>query len=379
MPSDAANYANRRLFFPARASTASPASRFRSAAHARAVAQSCGRFARARARASAMSGGAALGGASDGGNAAIANSPPGAIGSPAPRTPPRGASASRGGYAAGGGGLGGANAGLGVEDRSPARCLKTPWAPFRPGDAGAAAAIGPARAFRVGSLSGHLCSVMARPAWLVQDLKVAVEKLTGVAFREQRLLAGTKELLDSDSVTSVSCLDLTLVRRPREEAALLERVELTSSSLPEDLETIDVSTRRHLVLDIVRANCHALACAPQSWRRDPEVVAAAVRRWPHVFAHAAEELKANREFVLSVMQGENHVELLLSDPWQVLQAARSIFSFLPPELKRDPEICRAAGVDQDESEEELPAGRGLAMSPRSRSRSRHLPSDCSEE
>jgi len=158
-------------------------------------------------------------------------------------------------------------------------------------------------------------------------LKVAIEALTGIPGREQRLLHGTAELLGTAALRRFQdsgCeVGLTLLRRPEEQAVWIEEVE---------------------------KDWHSFAQAPEKMRGDREVVSLAIKQRGDMLKHATPDLQADRELVLAALKEDGnalrHVaESIRGDPEVVLTAVRSSGSALkhaPADYQADPEVVITA-------------------------------------
>merc|ERR1719414_2956287 len=106
--------------------------------------------------------------------------------------------------------------------------------------------------FKILSPSGQLkCVIGAERSWKVADVKAAIEEHVGAPRSQQRLLCGSTELRDGQSIGSLfpdGNVTLTLDRLPR---------------------------GREEWLDAVRRGAQTLGSAPPEVRADREVVLAA--------------------------------------------------------------------------------------------------------
>lgn len=153
----------------------------------------------------------------------------------------------------------------------------------------------------VHGLSGTLCEVSVDQFWAVANLKAAVEFETEIPQHEQRLLLGTLELRDSESLEpllkSARC-GITLIRmqRPPEQADWLCRVQedgLKLRSAPPSVRGDAV-----VVLAAVRANGLALEFAALELRADLEIVMSAVQENGWAVHFAAKGLQTHPEVQL---------------------------------------------------------------------------------
>jgi len=229
--------------------------------------------------------------------------------------------------------------------------------------------------FQVIGLSGQLCSFVGCCSWHVTCLKKAVDAAVGVPVHEQRLFIGTRELHDVDQLHALAEGDITnisLVRRPPAKAALLSRlVRLTSIEFAMEPEEVrsdrDVAfavvcknpgwlqflakplrADREVVTAAVTSMPRAIRYASHVLRADRELMLSVVRRVPDLFTFAAAELKGDRDFVLTCMQGEeeeeDRIDFLLSNPWKILDRARTVLSLAAPTLRNDSELRSVAGL-----------------------------------
>jgi len=164
---------------------------------------------------------------------------------------------------------------------------------------------------RICGIGGELCCVSVEPSWVWCDVKRVIETVVQIPLREQRLYSADSELFDNVPVAELSSgaasVELTLVRRPPEQAHWLQRVakawfvENPLSKAPEHIQA-----DREIVLAAIRQNVGALRYASAELRADPEVVLSAVRpnrlALRQVVEHAAPELWADRDFALAAVE-----------------------------------------------------------------------------
>lgn len=246
----------------------------------------------------------------------------------------------------------------------------------------------------VTGLSGNLCSISANLSWRILELKAAIEHCIGIPAIQQQLVVGSRELDDDDELLHRALPDahsqITLVRRSQQQAEQLKLI--AERSLFELLNECEAEIQQagldwYVAVAFMQRDARLLERLPAVLRADRRVVLAAVRRFPLMLDHASEQLKADwdvvlaaawldphaleyadkalradRDFVLAAMQGEDHVERLLSHPKEVLQRARLVLGFAAPELVRDPQLLRAAGLRSDWTELGSPAA-GRSRSP----------------
>merc|ERR1719443_105047 len=121
---------------------------------------------------------------------------------------------------------------------------------------------------------GTLCQVEDAAAdWTVRVAKSAVEAKLGLPAREQRLACGVSELHDDQLLSDCAAsdtLELSLVKRPPEQALWLESVRLQGDMLAHAPEHIRAD--RELALASVRRSSVGLFCADERLWTDREVV-----------------------------------------------------------------------------------------------------------
>eukprot|EP00929_Paragymnodinium_shiwhaense_P071776 TRINITY_DN36456_c0_g1_i2.p1 TRINITY_DN36456_c0_g1~~TRINITY_DN36456_c0_g1_i2.p1 ORF type:complete len:218 (-),score=49.60 TRINITY_DN36456_c0_g1_i2:29-682(-) len=185
-------------------------------------------------------------------------------------------------------------------------------------------------------LSGRLLKVHAEADWTWRHVKESLEASAGVPSREQRLLLGSQEVVDTAKVVAAAIasaavvaassnsserrptISLTLVRRPVEQASWLEKVNSAGEG-------------------------HTLGEAPESIRGDREVVLAALRSSKgRAIEYAHEELKADAEVALETLRCGGaemlwqFADSLLADRLFAVEATREdgrALAYLSDELK----------------------------------------------
>lgn len=225
-------------------------------------------------------------------------------------------------------------------------------------------------------LSGVLCSILAKLSWRVLELKAAIELSIGVPVVQQQLVSGTQELDDDDELLHqalpVGSLQVTLIRRSSSQSERLRLIaerslfELQRECIREMAET---RGDRHVAVAYMQRDGRLLERLPAELRSDRRVVLAAVRRFPLALAYAEGQLRADRDVVLAAvwqdpralefadkalkedsqficdaMQGEDHLEHLLTNPKEVLHRARAVLSCAAPALQQDPLLQSTAGL-----------------------------------
>jgi len=181
---------------------------------------------------------------------------------------------------------------------------------------------------RIRSLSEIVCTLHVGPMSEVWELKAAVQSLMGLPRHGQRLLAGTQELKDDGQLgplTTSGLLELTLIRRPLEQAQWFAKLEgdttvlktapesvrgdreLLAFAVQRDTAALQYATKelrsdRSFVLSLEKSCKIALRYVSENLRGDREVVLAAIRTDPSQFRYAGSLLRSDRTFVLSVLR-----------------------------------------------------------------------------
>lgn len=282
----------------------------------------------------------------------------------------------------------------------PRRPLKTPGAPLQRrlcrGEA-SKREEGEARTVTLRGLGGSLCSVAAQASWSAGRLKKALGQALGLRASGLRLLAGTR-LLDDDDIIGTASFDtgVTLVKRPPLQAEFLELMLAQGMELEKLAQAFreapaEVRADRDVALALVRLRGRFLADLPATLQGDPKVVLTAVRNDPSSLPSASDALRgdrafvlaaalkmprllayaeayqADRDFVMAVMEGEDRVELLLSNPRAATDRARAVLSYAAPSLQRDLELLGLAGYASVASRHSHGARSRSRSRPRSRS------------
>lgn len=241
-----------------------------------------------------------------------------------------------------------------------------------------------------------VCSATAYRSWTVRDVKALVERLDGTPRLAQRLFNCGRPLRDDETLAEILAqgvhqggaeafssgsgvaaaaaareLEIALVRVDAAWAAVLRDLEdgwTELRKLPEayrrDREVVlaavrtsgtaledaceDLRRDRGVVLAAVLSNGSALRFATDELKRDPEVVLAAVKGSALALRCAAEDLWLNRDFTLAAVQVHGSALMyapanLLRDREVVLAAVRndtSAIQHAPQALHHDPEIQR---------------------------------------
>jgi len=247
-------------------------------------------------------------------------------------------------------------------------------------------------------LSGEaICTLDAGLGWTVRNAKVAAEAVAEVAVQHQRLLIGAVEPGDCERLANYlphgsNDLEVTLVRRPPEQAEWLARVEADWHCLRKApghiradsdvvLKAVQIKGRalryaapepradRDVVLAAVRQEGAALRYASAELRADPEVASLAVSGSPSALIDAADELQRDRDFVLGALQADPTGSVLRyakreirSDRDMVLAAVRRSWRALehiPERFLSDSEVVNAAVLQNLEALKYVAATVGL--------------------
>ena len=153
----------------------------------------------------------------------------------------------------------------------------------------------------VGAITGDvICTVDADGSWYLQDLKVAIQSVSGIPTHEQRLLqVGGKPIANEDRHLSeiLKCqhdwsiapkVSIGLVRADAERTAALEHLAIGGS----------------------------LTQLKESYRGDPEVVLTAVQNNGSAFRHASDRLRSDKDFLLAAIERSCDVLCYVSDEWR---------------------------------------------------------------
>lgn len=198
----------------------------------------------------------------------------------------------------------------------------------------------------VHGLAGDICQLEASTGWAVSDVKHVIKKASSIPVIEQRLFVGGTELqqkctmieltqslglglTDFDASTSQNIkevVDLTLVRRPRDQAWWLARVE---------------------------GDGLLLRLAPSHIQADRDVVQAAVIQCVSAFQFASSSLREDEQFILRLLHdcaGTSGIfryapDKLTRDRVFAVEAVRHrarIFNFLDQDLTQCREFVLAA-------------------------------------
>lgn len=190
--------------------------------------------------------------------------------------------------------------------------------------------------FRVAGPGGPICNVALDAASTLSDLKDAIEASVGIPAVSQRLFCGLQELVGAPMKLAGllpvgdDCVreELLLVRRSREESALMETIgHLLGHEVLSWVATGPREVRAHkeMVLAFVSKNGAALAYASKSLREDRDVVLTAIADDGTALEYASPKLRADKDIVIAA----------------VTQDGRAIMS-TTPQLRADPDVKRVA-------------------------------------
>lgn len=169
----------------------------------------------------------------------------------------------------------------------------------------------------VQEIAGQNCVVEAMTSWTVQQAKAAIEAKLAVPAHLQRLFVSGTELRKGMNISSaVACdsdaadqleagyLDLTLQRRTPDQASWSERFEAAGPLASEELKKAPVAVRNDLELveeAVGYCGC-ALEYVGQELRANREVVLTAVRSDPAALRFADKALQADREVLRQTVE-----------------------------------------------------------------------------
>mmetsp|Transcript_79278 Transcript_79278/g.232865 ORF Transcript_79278/g.232865 Transcript_79278/m.232865 type:complete len:718 (-) Transcript_79278:52-2205(-) len=197
----------------------------------------------------------------------------------------------------------------------------------------------PALTLSVASIGGSSWTVGADPKWTVQAAKIKIGHASGVPVHEQRLIHKASVLRSGEVLGDLvaegadTVLELTLVRRPAEQAAWLERVREDAASL------------RH---------------APGEIRADAEIVTAAAEQDGSLQLLAAPSLLEDAGYVYGAVRSRSGLEAsqLASAPLGWVQtvadaklALRAAFHLGAPGMVE--EVMRSSAVLQADDDERV--------------------------
>jgi len=176
----------------------------------------------------------------------------------------------------------------------------------------------------INSITGSLCTVVAKRSWTISAVKASVAVTMGVPHYEQRLLAGTSVLQDTDCLSTVlpdmgQAVELTLVRiqKPKARHGCTSVLSNASEKTLRDPDRVLAAVQqcgydlqwapkfksdKKIVLAAVEANGMALMYAAPALQADRDVVLAAVTRDAFALKFAAKSLAADRQVVLAALQ-----------------------------------------------------------------------------
>lgn len=218
-------------------------------------------------------------------------------------------------------------------------------------------AEGSAIALRIITASGALlCDVGADRFWTTVDVKEVIQDEISIPVNQSRLFvkakAGTSEELKGGRLDAylphAPNADITLFRRPQEQAIWLEKV--THHGLQLRLAPPTMKADREVVLMAVSRNYKALEHAVEPLRKDVEVCLTALAQDKHAVDFVEQCMWSNREFVLAAVKRHWDNIMKVDDDLQDKEIALVTlehnalgFQFLSDELRADREIC-IAGV-----------------------------------
>lgn len=152
------------------------------------------------------------------------------------------------------------------------------------------------------TLDGSSHGIYASSSCQVRDVKLGICAKTGIPTCEQILLNGSQMLVEKEPVSPVvsSGGHLTLVRRPPEDAAWLERFQQKRfqdwGTMPEHL-----FHDREVVLSAVASTPWLLCKLDACMKADRTVVLEAVQNDPSILEQVPAPLKRDREVVLAAV------------------------------------------------------------------------------
>eukprot|EP00928_Gymnodinium_smaydae_P056739 TRINITY_DN40065_c0_g1_i1.p1 TRINITY_DN40065_c0_g1~~TRINITY_DN40065_c0_g1_i1.p1 ORF type:complete len:233 (-),score=50.50 TRINITY_DN40065_c0_g1_i1:446-1144(-) len=208
---------------------------------------------------------------------------------------------------------------------------------------------------KIVGISGDVCTVCAKRADTVLDVKEEIAAATGMPCKELiLLLQGDCEVYNDERLDAVvaqkSSLTLTLLRRPEEASDWIQLVRVKGRRLSK--APVHIQADRGVVLCAVKRHGLALSYAAPELKADRGVVLAAVSRNGLALEYAENGLKADREVVLTAVRQcglalEYVSDALRSDREVVLAAVQeggtSALRYAPEHLRGDPEIFVAIG------------------------------------
>jgi len=234
------------------------------------------------------------------------------------------------------------------------------------------AVFGGPKKLRVTKMCGTLiCEGGLGRARYVRDVKDSIERAVAVLRREQRLLLGTRELTDDESLGTLATdeiTEFTLVRRPPEQAEWLEMVSTHPLQLQEAPEIIRAD--QEIVLAAAKVDARALDHAaaslwknrgflvlavehnwlvwlrpgiPEELRNDRDVTIAILARHARALKHVSKPLLSDRDVVLAAICQVPHSDYV-NGALETLMAehAKFVFELASPRFRGDRDFMIAA-------------------------------------
>jgi len=216
-----------------------------------------------------------------------------------------------------------------------------------------------------------LCIVSAYRSWSVHDVKLHIERQEGTARQAQRLLLQGRVLRDDEALEGIlsevsqaphAIRDVEKDIAKDNHATVifaLVRIDPAWAAVLRDVEEGWVELRcvaekyrrdREIVIAAMRNSGYALEDAPQEFRRDRDVVLAAVSSKGSALRYAADELKRDPGVVLAAVRGSAlALRCAAEELWRdrdftlaAVQVHGSALLYAPPALRRDREVVLAA-------------------------------------
>lgn len=226
----------------------------------------------------------------------------------------------------------------------------------------------------VHALSGNSWVVDGQQGWTVLDVMNALEAISGVPRRDQRLVSDLEELKETDLLCKRGDrqhagheptgeqdeqeMHMSLLVRNPESGKLLE--EISASEFPQDLyrcASEQLRGDREVTLAVVSRHGFSLKFASSDLQDTYDVVLTAVQQTGAALAYASASMKANKEVVMAAVERHGaaleHASLDLQSDREVVLAAVSnqarALRFASEDLRADSEIvsvaaCKDAGA-----------------------------------
>lgn len=180
-------------------------------------------------------------------------------------------------------------------------------------------------------LGGQLCTVSLSKWATLQELRADIEDHCGVPQWSQRLCCALTELRSDGDLARLAArmevLDLTLVRRPEEQARWLQELDASCSAF-DWMAGAEEGARadKDVVMVAVARDGRALKFAAPELRADREVALAAVSRSWLALRYAAPELQADSEVTdAAVTRDWGPVQYAAREPREALELDSHIF------------------------------------------------------